>query len=231
MMCCAFASPAVAGIRPYVRFDYGGRELRMTDVDQMITDNQAAITAIGYPASFAKIGSAYGPSGSAGLWLFPNFRVGGTVSRLRALRSNRVHVPGSYFFQQDLDFSMVEVGGEAVLRFPRLAGLMLGGGVAQGTAKAVEGLSEATPSFEFYQDATAERRLTTYDAFVGLDQTNAAGVAGFVRAGFAFRDVGHMPSRVTQSDGVTSVTFDSSSRWSDYSGFYLKVGVGYDLGH
>jgi hypothetical protein len=229
LLSCVLALPAAAGISPYVRLDYGGTQLRMTDVNQMITDFEGAIHDIGYPASFQKIGTASGASGSAGLWLLPGVRVGAIWSQFRSVRRNRVHVPGSYFFEQDLDFRMNEVGAEAAVRVVRLAGLSLGGSIARGRASAVEGLSEENLYAAYYEDATAHRTRTTYGVFVGLDQTNARGGAGYIRAGFAFRDMGRMPDSGTASDGVNTVAFTSSSRWSDYSGFYVKAGVGFDL--
>lgn len=228
----ALAGPATAGIlRPYVRLDYGGNQLRMRDANSLISDYQSAIRTLGYPADFDKIGTAYGPSGAAGLWLFGGLRVGATFARQRAILQNRTHVPGSYFFEQDLNLSLREFGGEAALRFSRLAGLTLGGTVGRGRAEIVEGLSEEAPGYAEYIDATMKRTVPTYGAWIGFDQTNAHGGAGFIRAGFAYREIGHMPSTVTESDGVNSVTYTSSSRWADYSGYYVKVGMGYDLGH
>ena len=71
---CVLAAPAAAGIRPYVRFDYGGNELRTTDVDNAIMAKQAEFVAAGESPGFQKVGSAYGTSGAAGLWIFPAFR-------------------------------------------------------------------------------------------------------------------------------------------------------------
>lgn len=64
---------------------------------------------------------------------------------------------------------------------------------------------------------------------VGIDQTNPAGVAGFVRAGFQCRDMSRMPGRLTTSDGMDTVQGTGRTTWLDYSGrVCVRVGVGYD---
>ena len=40
--------------------------------------------------------------------------------------------------------------------------------------------------------------VVPWAAFVGLDQTNEQGLAGFLRAGYRFRNFGPMPARVTE---------------------------------
>jgi hypothetical protein len=231
LLTCALAAPAVAGLSPYVRLDYGGSQLRMTDGNNLIHENEASLQEAGYPAAFEKIGSGYGPSASVGLWLFPAFRLGATYSYLRAVRNNQVHVPGALFYADDVDFRVTEIGGEAALRMKRLLGLTVGASVARGRAEMIEGYSVADAYGQFYQDATANRTKTTYGAFVGLDQTNPAGVAGFVRLGFQYRDMGRMPSQLTISDGVNTAQATGNTIWLDYSGIYFKVGVGYDFVH
>ena len=229
LLACVLATPVFARVAPYVRTDFGGNELRMSDGDSFIMDTQTQLRAIGYPADFHKIGSAYGPNASAGVWLFPAFRIGVTYSYQKSVLKNQVHVPGQLFYEHDLDLRMREIGAEAALRLNKLHGLIIGGNVAQGRAQMIEGLSIEQPGNLFYSDATAERTKPTYGGYIGFDQTNSAGVVGSVRAGFQYRDMGHMPSKYTDSDGFTTVSGTSNTIWMDYSGFYLKVGVGFDL--
>jgi hypothetical protein len=225
------AVTASAAIRPYVRLDYGGNELRMSDVDAAIQANQADFQAVGYAASFKKVGSAYGWNGAAGVWLLPCFRVGAMWSYQKATLSNRLHVPGSFFYADDAEMRMRELGGEAVLRFERLRGFTVGATVAQGRAQIVEGVTNESLSSQDYFDATYERTRPTFGGFVGFDQTNPDGVAGYIHAGFAYRDMGHMDGKYVESDGTTSVAGTARSNWIDYSGWYVKVGIGYDLVH
>jgi len=124
---------------------------------------------------------------------------------------------------------MTEIGVEAAARLVRLGGLTVGASMARGRAELIEGLSREDASGQFNQDATAHRTRTTCGAFVGLDQTNSDGLAGFIRAGFQYRDMGHMPSRLTLFDGTNTTQTTGNTAWLDYSGFYVKVGVGYDL--
>jgi hypothetical protein len=229
VLACTIALPATAAVSPYVRLQYGGNQLRMTDGNLLIKRTQATFQSAGYPAEFQSVGPGSGPGGSVGLWLFRGFRVGATYSHFRAVRHNRLHVPGQVFYADDLDFRMTEIGGEAAVRFQKLAGLTLGASVARGKAEMIEGYSYEDLSGQLYLDATANRTRTTFGAFVGLDQTNPAGVAGFIRVGFEYRDMGHMPSQVTLSDGTTTSNATGRTIWLDYSGIYVRAGIGYDL--
>lgn len=229
LMMCAGAAPGLAGVTPYVRLDYGGNQLRMTDENGGIRTAEASLRAEGYPAAFETIGSGFGPGASAGLWILPGFRLGATYSYLRAVRNNHLDVPDEISYSDDLDFRMTEVGAEAAVRIQRLAGVTVGASVAQGWAKLIENYSREDADGLDRQDGTAHRTRTTFGAFVGVDQTNSAGVAGFVRLGFQYRDLGHMPSQLTLSDGTNTVHSTGTTRWLDFSGLYLRVGVGYDL--
>ncbi len=72
---------------------------------------------------------------------------------------------------------------------------------------------------------------TTYGGYLGFERTNGRGVAGYIRAGYQVREVGRLPSKLTQSDGYTTVEATGNTIDLDYSGFYFKVGIGYDLAH
>ena len=221
--------PAAAGVSPYFRVAFSENQLKMSEVNAGIMRSQEAIRAAGYPADFQKIGYAMGPDASAGLWLFSWFRVGATYSYQRSYRENRVHVPGQLFYDDQLGLRMTEVGGEAAIRISRLAGLSVGGEVAQAHAKLIEGYTVEQPGYQYYADGTAERTKTTYGAFVGIDQTNSSGYSGFIRAGYRFRDIGSMPSKGTVSDGTNSASFTGNTFGMDYSGFYVTLGMGFDL--
>ncbi len=229
MLACAVAAPGSAGVSPYVRMQYGGTQLRMTDGNLAIQRAEATFRSAGFPAEFSKVGPASGPGGSVGLWLFHGFRVGATYSRTRSIRHNILHEPGLLYYADDLDFRMTTLGGEAALRFEKLGGLTFGASVAQGKTEMTEGYAYEDLSGQLYLDATATQTKPAYGVFLGLDQTNPQGVAGFIRVGFEYCDVGHMPSRMTLSDGVTTVNTTGSTIWMDYSGFYLRAGIGFDL--
>jgi hypothetical protein len=225
-MTCLTAPPAAAGAAPYVRLDYGASQLRMTDVNNGIRDAQAALQADGYPAEFKTMGSGYGPSASVGAWIRPGFRLGATYSHLRAVRENRLDVPGEISYADDLDFQMDELGAEAAMRFEWLAGLTVGANVAQGRAESIESYSRADAGGSESWVETARRTKTTFGAFVGMDQTNAAGVAGFIRVGFQYRDMGRMPGQRVSPDGTQTPV---ETTWLDYSGVYVTAGFGFDL--
>jgi hypothetical protein len=225
------AAPAGAGVGPYVRLGFGGDQLRMADINAGIMSDQDALRSGGYPARFEKIRIAAGPEAALGLWLLPGLRVGAVYATERSTRDNQLHVPGQLFYDNRFEFRMTEIGGEATIRIVRLAGLSLGGQVVRSRARGSEALSVEQPGNLFYYDATAERTLTTYNAFIGLDQTNEIGVAGYIRAGYRWRDMGHMPSQGTVSDGTNSTAFAGSTIDVDYSGFYVMVGTGFDLRH
>ncbi|MGH7743092.1 MAG: hypothetical protein ACRENS_13840 [Candidatus Eiseniibacteriota bacterium] len=212
-------SAAGAGIRPYVRVGAGGSQLVMSDVNTQISALQASFQSVNIPADLHSVGAGFGPFGSAGLWLFPDLRVGATVSYLRSTLHNRVHTPGVVFYDDQADFRMTEFGGEAALRIVSLGGLMIGGQVGQGRGELIEGYSWEDAGGQTYIDDTANRTQTTYGAFLGFDQTNERGLAGFVRAGYVWRKIGSMPSSGILSDGVTSVPITGQSVKMDFSGF------------
>lgn len=229
LMACASAVPAVAGVTPYVRVDYGQNELRMTDQNNRIRKDQAAFVADDYPAAFETIGYGYGPGVSAGVWILPGLRVGATYSYLRAVRNNRLDVDGEFSYADGLDLRKNEVGVEAAVRFKRLAGLTAGANVAMAWAEMTESVSLEDVDGTTRLDVEAHRTKPSFGVFVGIDQTNEAGVAGFIRAGFQYCDMGQMPCDLTLSDGTSTVQTTGKTIWTDYSGFYVKVGVGYDL--
>ncbi len=235
LLVCALTAPAAARVSPFVRLDFGGGDLRMTDVDKSITANQTELQAAGYPARFQKAGSAYGPSAAAGVWLTPAVRVGATYSYQKARHSNQLlSTDPAIYYVQNLDMRMSEVGVEAAVRFDRLQGLILGVNVAQGRAEASEDRSTEGLITEHLDGSmldvsmTAKRTKPTYGAFIGIDQTNVDGVAGYIRAGFQYRDMGHMPGSSSTFNGVTTTPGTGDTVWMDFSGFYLKVGVGFD---
>lgn len=225
------AQAATAGVSPHVRVGFCSNRLRLTDLNNNIMLDQADIRAGGLPADFYRVGNGYGPEVSAGLWLLPAFRVGATYSFQKATRENYVHVPGELFYDDVLTLRVKQIGGEAAIRFARLRGLSVGAEITQARAQINESYSVETYGWQNYEEAEGHRTQTSYGAYLGLDQVNPHGVAGFVRAGYRFRDIGHMPLQGTTSDGSTTVAASGPSVWMDYSGFYLTVGSGFDWKH
>jgi hypothetical protein len=230
LMACAFAAPVAAGVTPYVRLDWGGTGLKMTDENNLIRETEASLQAAGYPAAFKTIGTGYGPSAALGLWIVPGVRIGATYSYLKAIRHNNYSNYSNYSYADDLDFRMNEIGVEAAVRSVKLAGLTVGANVARGRAELIERRVRVVEhELSQYSDATANRTETTYGGFVGFDRTSLRGVAGFIRAGYQYRDIGRVPSHLTTFDGTSIVHSTGRTGWLDYSGFYVKFGVGYDL--
>lgn len=223
-------TPAAAGIAPYLRADYGFGQLRMTEANRLLSDAEKSFRASGYPADLHSVAPGVGPSATAGLWLTRWLRVGAMYASQKSNNINHVHVPGAVFYAEDLDFRMEEIGAEAALRFEHLAGLTLGGHVASAHARMIEGFTVQDASGDYFQDAIAERTRTTYGMYLGIDQTNSNGVAGYFRMGYQFRDMGSMPSQLTISDGINTIQATGNTVDLDYSGWYLKLGVGFDVG-
>ena len=220
---------AHAWMNPYIRAGYGANQLKMDAVNDNIHTTENSIQEAGYPAKFQNVAPAYGPHVSAGLWLLPGLRVGATYDYQRSTRTNRVHVPGSFFYQDDLDFRMRELGIEAAYRIPRLYGLTFGGGIAQANAKAIDGTGTDSFAGPTGLDLTATGTGHTYNVFVGLEQTNPTHFVGFLRFGYRHRDMGRMNSSGTYWDGVNTVPASGQTSQLDYSGIYASVGMGYDL--
>jgi hypothetical protein len=227
------ASPTNAGIRPYIRGAFGGNQLRVDNLNENIAaEEQAFRDATGYPIELERVGRALGPDLSAGLSLTRWLRVGATYVSQRASAANDFginHQTTGYHYVSDLDLRIEEVGGEIMVRWERLGGLCLGGQAASGRARISESLDESDFWSEYHMRGTAERTRVTWAAFVGLDQTNDQGIAGYLRAGYRFRNYGPMPARVTEWNASTSSTYDTTTIPLDYSGFFMSLGVGYDL--
>ena len=228
------ARPTFAGVHPYVRAAFSGNDLRVDNIDANIAaDEQAFRNATGYPVELERVGRAVGPDLAAGIWLAPWVRIGAMYSSHRETVLNDIginHQTTGYHYVDEMEFRTEEMGGEIVLRAKRLAGLCLGGQAARTRARFSQNFSESDFWSEYHLRGTGERTRVTYAAFVGLDQTNEHGIAGFMRAGYRFRDFGSMPARVTEWDASTSDTYETSTIPLDYSGFFMSLGIGFDLG-
>lgn len=228
VFCCAASLPAFAGVAPYVRLDYGAGKLDLPAVDQQVRDEEELFYSAGLGVDFDDPSLALGPSGSAGLWLFSGFRVGATWSDTRSKVNNPVELSG-FTYADEFFFRMKDIGGEAAFRIPRLGGFMFGGSIAQTTAYMSEQYTLLNVHGEYYENEVAETTGRTYGGFVGFDQTNAKGVAGYVRLGYQHRDLGTVPTTVTTTDnGTTTVTTGAPFSF-DYSGYYVRAGIGFDF--
>jgi hypothetical protein len=227
------ATPATAGVRPYIRAAFVGNQLSVDNLnDNIAAQEQAFRDATGYPVELKRVGVALGPDLAAGFWLARWLRVGGTYTSQQASAKDDFginHQTTGYHYVSDLELRIEEVGGEVMVRFERLAGLSFGGQAASGRASISHNLDESDFWSEYHFRGTAEHTRITWAAFVGIDQTNERGIAGFARAGYRFRNYGPMPSRVTEWDATTSGSYESTTIPLDYSGFFLSLGVGYDL--
>jgi hypothetical protein len=227
VLSCITAAPAVAAFTPYVRVDYGGNELRMSDVNDSIEAMEQNLVAQGAVVSFRGVGTAYGPSVSAGVWLLPEFRLGAVYSYQRAVLTNVFSDEAAeYYLADDNTFRMLEIGLEAAVRMKQLGGLIVGGDLCHGHGELTEGLVNYSVHGQYFAHGSAKRDRLTGGVFVGFEQTNEAGIAGFIRAGYRFRDMGEMPSDFSDSDGVHE---SIPTVPVDFSGFCLRVGVGYDF--
>lgn len=228
LLTCAASLPASAGIAPYVRVDFGASMLDLPSVDRQVRQEEELFYDSGLIVDFDGAGPALGLSGSAGLWLLPGFRVGATWSEARSKVNNKVELTGFNYADQ-FQFRMKDVGGEAAIRIRRLGGLTFGGSIAQTKADMSEHYALVNVHGQYYETETVERTGRTYGGFIGLDQTNASGVAGYVRLGFQRRDLGSVPTRLTVTDNGTTTVTEGAPFSLDYTGYYVKAGVGFDL--
>ena len=218
--------------KPYVRTSFVTGRLLMKDVNEVIISQESSIRDAGHVIDLETVGPGNGWGASGGLWLLPDLRVGAVYSTDRSIRKVHWHDldPFNYlFFGEDLNFRMEEAGLEAALRIPQLWGLTLGGTATRGTARFVEsqGIED---SYSYYgEDATAGRTKNTYSAFFGLDQTNEKGWVGYVQGGYRWRDMGSMPMSGVSNDGVNFVPWTTTSVPVDYSGMFVRIGLGWDF--
>ncbi len=230
VICLLQAAPrtTAAGVSPYLRGSYGGGRFEMNSIDGVIAQDEVALTSAGLPVHFDRVGSGYGPEASAGLWLLPGFRVGATYAYHRSIVRNSAWAPGFYY--DDLNtFRVTEIGLEAAVRFVRLGGLTFGVNAAQARAEADERFTLLNVHGADYVHLTGRRGKPTYGTYIGIDQTAGNGSAGFIHLGYAFRDMGRLPGKGTESDGFSTVDLTGHWPWLNYSGLYLQVGMGFDL--
>lgn len=225
---CAASLPAFAGVAPYVRVDYGANMLDLPGVSEQVRTEEELFADSGLLVDFDDVGPALGWSGSAGLWLLPGFRVGATWSETRSKLDNHVELYG-FSYADEFRFHMKDVGAEAAIRIRRLGGLTFGGSWARTTADMNERYALFNVHGDYVESESAQRTGSTYGAFVGLDQTNPAGIAGYVRLGFQHRDVGSVPTLLTVTDNGSTTTGAGAPFSLDYTGYYFRVGVGFDL--
>jgi hypothetical protein len=234
LLVCVASAPAlaIAGFHPYFRIDQGGSGFRMTDVNSNIETMKSQLQSAGAVTDIEKVGAGWGPSGSVGLWLLPVLRVGATYSYHRAVRDNRAEdVPSSYYLDDKLDMRVTEIGGEAAFRFQKLAGFTIGGHYAIAHATVAENLVEYDGPAYYELDGTAKKTKNTFGGYLGLEQTGDTGLVGYVHAGFDYRDMAHLPATWSESDGTTTTQYTGRTGWTDFSGFYVSVGVGFDVIH
>jgi hypothetical protein len=226
-------APATAAVSPYVRAGFAGSQLRMTDFNSATQDGSPFYAIAGLTSAFDDVGPAFGPATSAGLWLSPGIRLGATYSYGRTHLDHDLYAPGDVSFDDHMRFTIVEIGAEAALRFEKMAGLTLGASIASARARferAFTGRDFVTPG-ALDLGIDARKRRWSYGVFVGLDQTDKAGIAGWVQAGFRLRDMGRMSQSGTSSDGSTTMAAGGITPWMDYSGLYLAAGTGFDWRH
>jgi hypothetical protein len=217
---------ATACVKPFVRAGYGGQQLVMREHDDLIGAFEHGIPGIG---KVPDVGPGYGPEVAAGLWLAPNLRVGAAYSFQRAVRQQRVAYAWDEIWTHRSDFRIATIGGEAAARFPRLAGFIVGieAGAARGELiERVEDVAGVTTGWR----RTAHRVRPMIGGYVGLDQTNEQGLAGFVRAGWRHRDFDAVHSGVTRYALGEVTSGPGPDLDLDFSGFYVTVGVGFDGG-
>lgn len=230
LLCCGAVSlPAAAGIAPYVRVDFGGNALDLPQVNAEVRAAEEEFLYSGLLLDLKEPGPALGPSGSAGLWLFPGFRVGASWSNTRSKVDNRFEPDETFSYADVYEFRMQDVGAEAAVRIPRLGGLTFGGSVARTRAEMSERFQLLNVHGQYYESQAVRKTGRTYGGYVGFDQTNESGIAGYVRLGFQRRDLGTVTAPMTVTDNGTT-TVDGTPTFSlDYSGWYVKLGVGFDL--
>lgn len=222
--------PSAAAVRPYVRVGWGANQLRLTDLDASIQTGEEFFRSFNLPADFKGVGNGYGPQFAAGLRLLPALRVGATYSFVRATRENSFEAT-HVVFEDIIVARSREVGAEAEFRFAALRGVGIGGEVAQSRVQYDEYYGLDDHGFPYQEASVGSRTLTTYGAYLSYEQTNANGVAGFVRVGFRHRPVGRITLNNVDSDGVYFDAYSSQSLWMDYSGLYMTMGTGFDFGH
>jgi hypothetical protein len=222
------ASTAHAYLDPYIRVGFGGNQVKMADANAAIETAVDWARTGGIPVTPKRVGAGYGPAVSAGLWLVPFLRVGATYANQRSKVPHEYTQPG-FLYADDYQFSMQEIGLEAAVRIPALAGFTLGGNMAEGKAEMTESFALENVHGLYYEDIVAERTRRTYAAFVSFDQTAENGIAGFLQIGYHWRDMGPLSGYREIDDNGTVTRTSGETVPTDYSGWSVRVGAGFDL--
>jgi hypothetical protein len=122
-----------------------------------------------------------------------------------------------------------ELGLEADVHIPALAGFTFGRNAAESEGEMVETFALENVHGLYYEDILASRRTRTYAVFAGLDQTTESGITGFLHVGYHWRDVGTMPGVGVIDDNGTMTQYSGETVPVDYSGWSVRVGAGFDL--
>lgn len=228
------ASPADAFLDPYLRVGFGGNGVKMDDANAAIHAAVEPARLAGLPVSPSKVGAGYGPSISAGLWLVPGFRVGATYAQQKSRVPHEYYDPphpgySGYLYRDNYEFAMRELGFEAAVRIPQLAGFTFGGGGAEAKAELTESFALENVHGLYYETLAASRTIRTYNVFFGFDQTMSKGLAGFLQVGYHWRDAGQLPGVLEIDDNGTVTRLDVDTVPADFSGWSVRVGAGYDL--
>jgi hypothetical protein len=213
---------------PYVRLAIGGGQLRMEALNAAMLSQQDAIRAAGGQADFSRAKGTFGPEAAAGLWLYPWLRAGLTFGYQRSRIDNTADGPNGFAYHDHYRFAATDAGGEAAVRIVRCAGLMFGGQIALTRAQVSNDYGVADASGSLHATTKSDYTRTTWGVFVGLDQTNEQGTAGFIRAGYRFRDLGSIPGVQTRDDGSNITSGPVMTVPLDFSGWFASVGIGFD---
>ena len=225
---CITASTAHAYLNPYVRAGFGGHGVKMTDANAAIETAVDWARTGGLPVSPSKVGAGYGPSMSAGIWLVPGFRVGATYAQQKSKVPHEYTQPG-FLYEDNYEFTMRELGLEAAIRVPQLAGFTFGGGAADASAEMAEAFALENVHGLYYETLAASRTIRTYSMFFGFDQTMSKGIAGYLQIGYHWRDAGRLQGVHEIDDNGTITRTSVETVPADFSGWSVRVGAGYDL--
>ena len=221
-------APAHAYLNPYVRVGFGGHQARMNDMNNAIGAEVALAQNGGVPVETQFVGPGFGPQVSAGLWLFPGLRAGLTYGEQTSNVRNEYRESG-FLYADNFQLGLREIGLEAAVRVPRLAGLTFAGQVAQGRATFEREYALENVHGNYYETTTGDHSARTYGVTVGFDQTNERGVAGFLLVGYHRRVLGAVPSTFVMDDNGAVSQSPVDSPALDFSGWSVRAGFGFDL--
>jgi len=240
--CPAGAQPETARKQFYVRGSVGYSTQSLGDLNDDIEQDELVFRTAGLPVTFEPFGGALDLAVEMGMRIVPTSRGIPSISLGVGVsyETNDVHhaysdLSGS--FSDKTDLAILDVTGNLTFWFPSVRWLFAGFEAGKGFGSATEELQ-----FRDFADPTNDLDVAgNFDGsgfvvgvFSGLQYEASGGALLFLKVGYHYRNLGHFDGTITSpqlgSSSGTAVNNAGRPLEFDFSGIYVKVGIGLAFG-